>query len=313
MSIWFKNLVVYRLPVDWSLSAAELETKLSSRVLRECGSLEMFNRGWMAPAGAVADDQRLVQTANQQLLISLGSNQKLLPGSIIKQETQERAKALEQEQGFPVGRRQLREVRDRVTTELRARALTRRKSMRAWIDPINKWFVVESASIPRAEELVETLRDTLGSFAVVPLETEQSPQAAMGTWLQHGDAPGRFVIDQDLELQAVDKTKATIRYVRHPLEVKEIKTHLSSGKYVTRLGLTWNDRISFVLTDKLQIKRVDFLEMAEDKESAEEGGAEISADEKFTTDFLLMSGELSQLLKEVFEVLGGANAQREAA
>jgi recombination associated protein RdgC len=314
MSMWFKNLVVYRLPKDWSLSAAELENQLARRQLRECGSLEMFNRGWMPPAGSTAEDQRLVQTVHQQHLISLGTNQKLLPGSIIKQESQERARALEKEQGHPVGRRQLREIRDRVTTELRARALTRRKSMRAWIDPENGWFVVDSASIPRAEELVETLRDTLGSFAVVPLETERSPQTAMGGWLALGDAPGRFVIDQELELQAVDKTKATVRYVRHPLEAKEIKAHLSAGKYVTRLGLTWNDRISFVLTDKLQIKRADYLEMAEERESGEESGAvELSAEEKFATDFLLMSGELAQLLKEIFEALGGENVRREAA
>jgi recombination associated protein RdgC len=314
MSIWFKNLVIYRLPGDWSLSAAALEDKLARRVLRECGSLEMFNRGWTPPAGVTADDQRLVQTVNQQLLIALGTNQKLLPGSIIKQEAQERSKALEKEQGFPVGRRQLREIRDRVTTELRARALTRRKSMRAWIDPVNGWFVVDSASVPRAEELVETLRDTLGSFAVVPLETAQSAQAGMGAWLMVGDAPARFTIDQDLELQSVDKTKATVRYVRHPLEAKEIKAHLTSGKYVTRLGLTWNDRISLVLTDKLQLKRVDFLEMGEEQTTiADEANAELSADDKFAADFLLMTGELAQLLKEVFECLGGENERREAA
>jgi recombination associated protein RdgC len=162
--------------------------------------------------------------------------------------------------------------------------------------------------------LVETLRDSLGSFAVVPLETAQSAQAAMGTWLMLGDAPARFSIDQDLELQAIDKTKAIVRYVRHPLEAKEIKAHLTSGKYVTRLGLTWNDRISLVLTDKLQIKRVDFLEMAEEQSaSAEEVSAELSADDKFAADFLLMTGEIAQLLKEIFESLGGENERREAA
>jgi len=72
-------------------------------------------------------------------------------------------------------------------------------------------------------------------------------------------APARFIIDEDLELQAIDQSKATVRYSRHTLEGKEIRAHLSAGKYVTRLGLTWNDRISFVLTDKLQIKRLDFL------------------------------------------------------
>jgi len=307
--MWFKNLVVYRLPADWSLSAAELEEKLGRRVLRECGSLEMFNRGWMSPASEV-DDARLVHTVNGQHLIALGTNQKLLPASIIKQEAHERAKALAQEQGHPVGRRQLREIKERVTTELRARALTRRKTMRAWIDPANGWFVVDSASVPRAEELVETLRDTLGSFAVVLLDTERSPQQAMAAWLMMDSAPMRFNIDQDLELQAVDQSKATVRYARHPLEAKDIKTHLQSGKFVTRLGLTWNDRIGLVLTDKLHIKRVTFLAIDDDKPAAEE---EISAAEQFDIDFALMAGELALLLREIFEALGGETTERKAA
>lgn len=311
MALWFKNLVMYRMPGDFSLSAAELEDCLSRRRLRECGSLEMFNRGWMPPAGATAEDQRLVHTVNRQHLIALGVNQKLLPSSIVKQETQERAKELEREQGHPVGRRQLREIKERVTTELRARALTRRKVMFAWIDTANGLFVVDSASIPRAEELVETLRDTLGSFAVVPMDTERSPQSAMAGWLALDDAPARFTIDQDLELQAVDKTKATVRYVRCPLEAKEIKSHLSSGKFVTRLGLTWNDRVAFVLTDKLQIKRVQFLEVAEQRESESE--AELSAEEKFAADFALMAGELGALIGDVCAALGGAGEKRAAA
>jgi recombination associated protein RdgC len=36
--MWFKNLVVYRLPADWSLSAAQLEEQLSQRTLQPCGA-----------------------------------------------------------------------------------------------------------------------------------------------------------------------------------------------------------------------------------------------------------------------------------
>jgi recombination associated protein RdgC len=309
--MWFKNLVVYRLPKDWSWSSKDLEDQLWGRKLRNCSALEMFNRGWVPPS---PDDQRLVYTINRHHLIALGINQKLLPSSIIRQETQERAKELAKKQGHAVARRQVREIKENVTTELRARALTRRKVMRAWIDPDNGWLVVDSASVPRAEELVEALRDTLGSFAVTLMDTERSAHVSMGAWLTHGDAPLRFSIDQDLELQAADKTKATVRYQRHPLEAKEIKAHLSAGKFVTRLGLTWNDRLAFVLTDKLQIKRIEFLEMARDEQPVTaETEDEFSADEKFSTDFVLMTGELGQLLKDVFEVLGGAGENRAAA
>jgi recombination associated protein RdgC len=296
--MWFKNLVFYRLPADWTMSAAEFENQLAERRLQPCGPFELSNRGWLT----VTDGGRLLHTVNRQQMLALGINEKLLPGSIIRQVADERAKIQAQEQGFPVGRKQLRELRARVGDELRARALTRQRVMRAWIDPEAGWFGIDTAGIARAEMLVETLRETLGSFVPLAVETEQSPHAAMSAWLKRGDAPGRFSIDDDLELQTVNPPKGVIRYARHPLDGKEIQAHLAGGKYPTRLGLTWNDRVSFVLTDKLQVKRLEFLEMNKDATD----GDEVDAAEQFDIDFAVMAGELSSLLKDLTEVLGSS-------
>lgn len=296
--MWFKNLIIYRLPVPWDVSAAELEAALQKRTLQPCTAFDMQSRGWVL-SGAT---QRLLHTTNGHHLIALGVEEKLLPSSIIRQVALERAALIEQEQGYPVGRRQLRELKERVADELRARALTRRRTTRAWIDPAQGWFVLDAAGAARADEFVDTLRDTLGSLPVRFMETVRSPQAAMAAWLMHGDAPLGFSIEQDLELQALDKTKATIRYSRHTLEGKEIHQHLNSGKQATRLGLTWKDRVSFVLTDKLQIKRLQFLQMQEQPQDESSG---LSPEEKFDVDFTLMSGELSQLLLQLSEALGG--------
>ncbi len=118
--MFFKNLVVYRLPADWQLSAAELESRLARHTLQPCSPFEMLSKGWVAPSGT----GRLVHTVNQQHLIALGANQKLLPSSIIRQEALTRAVTLAAEQGFPVGRRQMRDLKIRITEEPRARALT---------------------------------------------------------------------------------------------------------------------------------------------------------------------------------------------
>jgi recombination associated protein RdgC len=292
----FKNLVFHRLPAEWTLSAADLEGQLAARPLQPCGPFEMSSRGWMP----VTAGGRLLHTVNQQHMIALGENQKLLPGSIVRQIAQERAEIQAQEQGFPVGRKQMRDLRARVADELRARALTRRRVTRAWIDPKAGWFAVDAAGISRAEAVVEVLGDTLGSFAPLTIETERSPHAAMASWLLRGEAPARFSIDDELELQTADKSKTIIRYTRHPLDGKEIQTHLASGKYPTRLGLTWNDRVSFVLTDKLQVKRLEFLEMT--KDSAD--GEEVDPAEQFDIDFAVMAGELASLLADLAQVLG---------
>jgi len=303
--MWFKNLALYRLPADWKVSAAELEEKLAQRTLQPCSPLEMLSRGWVAPSGT----GRLLHTVNQQHLIALGVEQKLLPASIIRQETAVRAAVLADSQGFPVGRRQMRDLKMRVTEELRARALNKRRTTRAWIDPVNGWFVVDAGSAGKAEELVEVLRDTLGTFAVQFVETQRTPHTSMAAWLTHGDAPGAFGIEQDLELQTADPNKATVRYVRHPLDGKEIKGHLAAGKYPTRLGLTWNGRLSFVLTEKLLIKRVEFLEMTKDTPD----GGEVDKDEQFDIDFTVMAGELAKMLDDLVQALGGDTSSQETA
>lgn len=304
--MWFKNLVVYRLPADWSVSARELEEKLALRSLMPCGAFDMQSRGWVFSS----DAERYVHTVNGQHLIALGVDQKLLPGSIIRQVATERAKEMAKEQGYPVGRRQMRELKMRVTEELRGRALTRKRITYAWIDPINSWLVVDAAGEARAEELVEILRDTLGSLQVTLLETERSPSSAMTAWLMLGDAPLTFTIDDDLELQSADQSKPTIRYVRHPLDGKEIRTQVSAGMFATRLGLTWKDRVAFVLNEKLHVKRLEFLLIEKDK--PEDGGT-TNPSEQFDIDFTLMTGELAQLLTDLSAALGAPQEQQAAA
>jgi len=129
----------------------------------------------------------------------------------------------------------------------------------------------------------------------------------MTGWVADGEAPGGFTIDQDLELRSAEK--ATVRYVKHTLEGEEIRQHIAAGKIVTRLALTWGERISFVLNENLQIKRVGFLDIL--KEEAD-GQAE-NEDERFDIDFTLMSGEVARLLDDLLEALGGELASESLA
>src|ERR1700682_3636847 len=296
----FKNLVFQRLPANWELSAADFEGQLGGRTLQTCRPFDMSSRGWVPVTGG----GRLLHTVNRQHMVALGVDEKLLPGSIVRQVAEERAAVQARHQALPVGRKQMRDLRARVADELRARALTRRRITRAWLDPASGWFAVDASSIPRAEMVVETLSDTLGTFAPQAVETGRSPQASMASWLLRAEAPLHFSIDDDLELQSVDKAKSIVRYTRHPLDGKEIRGHLAAGKYPTRLGLTWNDRVSFVLTDKLQVKRLEFLEMNKDDTE----GDDVDPAEQFDIDFAVMAGELGRLLKDLSQALGNESA-----
>mgnify|MGYP003351470739 CR=1 FL=1 len=292
-----KNLVIYRLGPRWVPEAEAFEAKLERRALQACGSFEIESRGWLPPYG----EERFLYSLNRHWLLALGMEHKLLPSSVIKQFAKERAAQVAAQQAWPVGRKQMRDITDQVTTELMPRALSRRSMTRAWIDTNERWLVVDAAGDKAAEEFIEALRRVEDDLPCRRLDTQRSPGSAMTSWLAAGDAPLNFSIDQDLELLAPDASKATIRYARHSLDGKEIRDHISAGKTVTRLGLTWRDRISFVLTDKLQVKRLHFLDIL-NEDAAPKPEDE---DERFDMDFALMTGELSLLLGDLLLALDG--------
>lgn len=274
----------------------DFEAALTARPLQPCGAFDMKRRGWVPPASQPA----FVHTLDRHCLIALGVNQKLLPASIVNQVTKERAAEVAVEQGYPVGRRQMRELKERITEELRGRALTRRRVTHAWLDPGRGRLIVNSANAAQAEEVLDALREALETFAAQPLETARAPAASMSAWLMFGDAPGKFRIEEDLELRSNDDSKSSVRYTRHPLEGKEVQKHISSGKSPTRLGLSWSDRLSFVLNAEGQIKRVQFLDMTKDRAESPTDAAE-----QFDIEFALMTGEIGRMLDDLIEQLGG--------
>lgn len=295
--MWFRNLQIYRLATDWNITAERLEEQLAGHVFRPCGSMDMQSRGWVQPHGG----GNLAYALNGQIMVALGVEQKLLPGAVVKQVAAERLTEIEQQQGYSPSRKQVREIRELVALELLPRAFARRRTTYAWIDPVRGWLCIDAASTSKADEVLELLNQCVTDLPLSPLRTERSPTAAMTEWLTTSEAPAGFSIDRDCELRSPLEENATVRYVRHPLDGEEIGKHIVAGKQPTRLALTWDDRISFVLTEKLEIKRLAFLDIL--KEEAE-ASAE-TADEQFDADFALMTGELSRLLPALVAALGG--------
>lgn len=296
--MWFKNLLVYRLN-KWDITPAALEEKLAQHALQACSAMDMQSRGWVPPK---AEGEPFVHTMGSQMLISLGIEKKLLPSTIITQFAKARAAEIEEQQGYKPGRKQMKEIKEAITDELLPRAFALRRKTYAWIDPDDQWLVVDAANVAKADEFVEMLIKAVDGLSLSFVKTEMSPLAAMTGWLAGDDLPQTFTVDRDCELRGTGDEKATVRYVRHTLEAEEIAKHIKSGKQVTKLAMTWNDKISFVLHDNLQIKRLAPLDIL--KEQAENS----EADDMFDTDFAMMAGELKKLLPSVIDVLGGERA-----
>lgn len=296
--MWFRNLQIFRLTPAWEYSTEQLSDALQRGLFQGCGATDRLARGWVPPRG---NEGELVFVAGRQQLIALGVEQKLLPASVARQYAEAKLQDIEAAQGYKPGRKQAREVREQVELELLPRAFVKRGLTYVWIDPVNRWLLVDASSSARADEVIEQLKQSLGELPLTLLKTQLAPGTAMTQWLAAGEVMGSFSIDRDCELQATAEERAAVRYVRHSLDSDEVRAHIANGKTATRLALTWNDRISCVLTEQLQIKRLAFLDIL--KEDAERQSE--NADDLFAANFSLMSGELAQLLTHLVEVLGG--------
>ncbi|PUA17950.1 recombination-associated protein RdgC [Glaciimonas sp. PCH181] len=295
--MWFKNLQIYRIPAPWAISSEQLEGFLSKQAFAECSSLEMQSQGWVSPR----DNGMLVHTVNRQIILALGTEKKLLPATVINQVTKARAAEIEEQQGFAPGRKQLKDLKEQITDELLPRAFSIRRTTWVWIDPLNGWLVVDASSPAKAEEVLKLLLGSVDKLQVSGLRTVHSPLTSMTDWLVADEAPSGFTVDQDTELRANGEGKATVRYVRHTLEADDVRRHIAAGKQCTRLAMTWADRISFVLTEGLAIKRIAPLDVIKEENDV----TSKSDDERFDSDLALMTGELNKMLNDLVFSLGG--------
>ena len=292
-------MIVYRVGPEWSATVAQIEAGLDGARFVECGATQEKSIGWCEPRGEAHGP--LVEAVGGQLVFKLMIETRALPGSVVTRKAKERVAQIEASTGRKPGKREIRELKDDIRLQLLPQAFTKQASVGVWIDPKARWLVIDASSQTRADEVVTMLVKSLDGLAVTLLDTKLSPTTAMSDWLISQEAPAGFSVDRECELKAADESKSVVRYARHALDNEEVRQHVQGGKLPTRLALTWNDRVSFVLTEGLQIKKLAFLDVVMD-------GASKGQDDGFDADVAIATGELSKLLPDLLEALGGEMA-----
>ena len=303
----FKSATFFRIASDFVLPPLEaLEEALQTAQFMPCGATQPESIGWVPPRGNKSTV--LVETVGSSVILRLCIERRPLPASAVKDEVEQRVEQYKQETGRErVSAKVKKEFKEEAVLKLLPRAFTKRSSTTLWIDAVNKFLVVDSGSLAGADKVVSNLIEAISEIPgsrpgimAKPVQTTMAAGTAMAHWLSSREAPVSFTVDRDCELKMPDDQKSTVRYSRHTLEIDEVTQHIESGKVPTQLAMTWNERVSFVLSDAAQIRKIKLLDVVLDgvQENGKDGDG-------FDADAAIVTGELSALIPDLLEALGG--------
>ncbi len=292
--------MLYRLGAPWPSDVAAVEAALDTARFVPCGASQEKAVGWLEPRGIAHGP--LVEVIGGQWLFKLMMEMKVVPGSVVKRKVEEQVAHIEATTGRKPGKKEKKELSEDARLALLPMAFSKQSSVQVWVDPAAGLLITDAGSQAKADEVMTWLIKAVDGLAVSLINTQVSPAAAMATWLSTKEAPADFTVDRECELKAPDESKAVVRYTRHALDTDEVAQHIAMGKMPTRLALTWNDRVSFVLTEGLQLKKIAFLEGVFDGNTASPGDGKA---DNFDTDAAIATGELQGLIPDLIEALGG--------
>ncbi|HVE52240.1 MAG TPA: recombination-associated protein RdgC [Ramlibacter sp.] len=303
----FKSACFFRIAEDFVLPDLDaLERVLQKGRFVPCGPTQPESTGWVAPRNK---GKVLAELVGGHLLVKLCTEKRAVPSSAIKSAVDERIERYKTETGNErVPAKLKKEFKEEVLLDLLPRAFSKRSTTLLWLNPADRFLVVDAGSLGAADRVVSSLLAALlevpGAGPALDLQlvhTQSSPSASMAHWLSTREAPWRFTVDRDCELKSADEQKSVVRYARHTLDIDEVAQHITAGKVPTQLAMTWNDRVSFVLTEAGQIRKLKMLDVV--LKEAEDGAGK--DEDNFDANAAILTGELSALIPDLLEALGG--------
>jgi recombination associated protein RdgC len=294
--MFFRNLTFFRFPTATKFD--DLDAGLDAAQLKPVGPLELSSRGFVSPYGR--DSELLAARQGDALWLTVGGEDRLLPGAVVNEMLQRKLEEIEAKEGRKPGGRTRKRIKDELITDLLPRAFIKPSRTDALIDRALGVVAVDTSSRKSAENIVSEIRRALGSFPALPLNAEVAPRSVLTAWVGGESLPEGLSLGEECELRDPIDQGAIVKCQRMELTGNaEIDKHLQSGKQVTRLALNLDDHVSFVLGEDLIVRKFKLLDGAVDQlESNDTDDIHAELDARF----VLMSGELRRL----FTVLEGA-------
>lgn len=297
----FKNAIAYLVTPGFRLDPE----MLARHPARHCAANEGHTAGFAAPCAHSTDN--LAHHVAGHTLICLETEDRLLPGSVVAEEVESRATELKYRQGYKPGRKQMRELKERVTEDLLSRAFTqKRRTLGVFA---GQYFIVDTSSPARAELMIGALRHALDTAPLSLIQTRKPITGEMIQWLL-GETPLGLTVDDFVELEKAEPGKPAISYKRTTLDESDMSRLIAGGYVPRKVGVSLADRLSFKVDDSLHLKQMVALELMQRDKRHQDATANDMA-ESFDADITLMVGELVSAYNFLINELDGLAEAKE--
>jgi recombination associated protein RdgC len=292
--MWLKNLSCYTLTKFPEVSVEALEEMLEQHRFVGCGPMDRDSHGFTEVFG----QDTLTRKAGDAFWLQIRSETKLLPNAAIKREVAERVEEIREREGRKVGGKEKKRIKEEVIDAMLPTALKVQGVVTATIDPKGGYILVDAASSKKADLVISNILEAIEGIESVRMDFPNSLAGKMADLLLSEDE-FVFTPDSALVLKGPGSPASTARFAQTNLCAPEVVAHLERGLRPVALEMTWNDRITFTLTEPFGIRKLNFLDLVKD-----DLGEPEQEDEIINALLTLQAGEFRALFTDLREWLG---------
>jgi recombination associated protein RdgC len=253
--------MAYSLEESISKSQEQLNSSLKEKEIKHCGPSDMSTIGWEQLLDG--DDTSFVLKASGAYLMTLVVEEKDIPSSVVNEELKNRSKEIEKREGRKLKKKEKDDLKDNIIAKMKPHAFVKTKRIQGYLDLTNKKLVVNTSSAKVGDLFTSFLRDTIEKLPIAIYGQEIDIAHKLTQYLREEKDPEKFAFGYECNLKSMDAEGAKITAKNQELFTDEIKNHIESGKVITDVELTWQERIRFKVDNTFKIKSIKPLDIVQ--------------------------------------------------
>lgn len=298
--MWFKQAKILQLAKNFTITASELNDKLSPLSFTPCLPSLPSSVGFLPPVGDLESEDSLVRDVGGNLMLCMQFEEKILPATVVNQHVADKVKAIEKNEDRRVRQKEKLSIKDDVTVTLMPRAFTKFSKVYAYFDTHNNWLVINTTSAAKYEKLIALIQKAFGETLDIKALIIDDIGPKMTRNLMHDDFPTAFEVMKKAVFQDPNQESRIIRCQHQDLFADSMMSLIKDGCRVKQLALTWHDQVSFAITDESTFLSVSYedelLESAKDLDSE-------TKEQVFDASMMIMTKSLSHMISDLTSFL----------